>query len=376
MNNLTKALNAIKNYCSKNPTLPVLANVKLEANNEALELTTTNLEAMATTTIPYMRNGFATTTNLKKLMAATKGMSDPIAFEVRTTQDKNWKGEEITVETLVVSDEDTKVTLNTLPVSDFPLTPPKGQHLGTLDLSGIDRVWPFTASDSSRPTLECVLFELGENAKFVAADGFKLATLTKDFHTDTPASLLIPANSLKKLKRKNMEASVSVTSFTNGKTNHIRFRMNNFALTIVLLDHTYPDWRQIVPKYHDCSFEANVKEWLAALKVASLFAKETNGIVMHTVLEALTVSAKDEDGNRIERVIPILEREGDIPPFALGLKHIETTLKACRNPTVKVKSQVRRDEDGQLLPITSPLVFEDDTNFQAVVMPMNAQGGY
>ena len=371
MNNLTKALNEIKPWAAKSSTLPVLGNVKLEANN-VLALTTTNLEAMAVTTTYYAGKPFATTTNLKKLMAVTKGMVDPITFEVETKQKKNWKDEEFTIETLVVSDKDTKVTLNTIPVSEFPLTLKRGQHLGTLDLSGIDRIWPFTTdSEDDRPVLEHVLFELGEDARFVAADGYKLATLTKDYR-GKPTTLLVPANSLKKLKRKNMEATISVTN------ENVRFRMNNFSLTVMLLDQTFPDYKQIIPKSFDCSFEANAKEWFAALKIVGLFAKETNGITRHTIIkDILTISAKDEDGNRIERVIPVLEQNGEVPPFALGLKHIETILKACRNPIVRVKLQASsRDEDGRLLSTTSPLVFEDDTDWRAIVMPMHVNGGY
>lgn len=371
MNTLTKALNEVKPWSAKSSTLPVLGNVKLEATNGILELTTTNLEAMATTTILYEGKPFSTTTNLKRLMAVTKGMSDPITFELETKQVKNWKGEESIVDTLVVADKDTKVALNTIPVSEFPLTPPKGQHLGELNLTDIDRIWPFAASEEDRrPILGCVLFELGENeARFVATDGYGLAALTQGFQTDTPTSLLIPVNSLAKLKRKDINTAISAT---NGEpTNYVRFRMNNFSLIITLLEGKYPDYRQIIPTHHDCSIMVNVKEWLAALKSVSMFAKETNGITLHTVLDNMTVAARDEDGNRIKRAMPA-ERDGIIPPFALGLEHIETTLKACRNPTVMVKLQkLGVDGDGQPLPTSTPLVFEDNTNWQAVVMPMH-----
>ena len=370
MNNLTKALNEIKPWAAKSSTLPVLANVKLEANN-VLALTTTNLEAMAVTTTYYAGKPFATTTNLKKLMAVTKGMVDPITFELEIHDSDNAMNDK-----LIVVDRDTKVTLNTISVSEFPSTPERGQHLGTLDLAGIDRIWPFTTdSKDNRPVLEHVLFKLGEDARFIAADGYKLATLTKDYQ-GKPTTLLVPANSLKKLKRrvsgKNMEATISVTN------ENVHFRMNNFSLTIMLLNATYPNYGQIIPKSFDCSFEANVKEWFAALKIVSLFAKETNGITRHTIIkDILTISAKDEDGNRIERVIPVLKQDGEVPPFALGLKHIETTLKACRNPTVRVKLQASgKDEDGQPLPTISALVLEDDTDWRAIVMPMHVDGGY
>lgn len=374
MNTLTKALNEVRPWAAAKSTLPVLANVKLEANNEILELTTTNLEAMAITSLPYTGKGFATTTNLKKLMAVTKGMTDPISFTLESKQAKNGKGEEYTIGTLIVADEDTKVTLNTIPVLDFPRTPPKGQHLGTLDLSGIDRVWPFISTpQDNRPVLECVLFELGEDkARFTAADGYKLATLPADY-SGPPMSFLVPANSLAKLKRKDMLASVSAT---NGEpVNYVRFRMNNFSLVITLVEGTYPDWRQIVPAHHDCSLEINVKQWLAAIKLVSMFAKETQGIVLHTVSEGMAIAAKDADGNRIEQVIPV-ERDGVIPPFALGLSYIEATLKACRNPTVRVKLQgLGVNGDDQPLPTPHPLVFEDDS-WQAVVMPMHVEAGY
>ena len=381
MNSLTKALNQIKKYCYAKSTLPVLQNVLLELEDGNLKLTATNLDAAASVVIPNAGKPFATTVNLKKLVSVVKNMTDSISFEITTKEEMQWnsswnpdtnsmeKEEAVCIITkLVVSDYDTSATLATINADEFPVIAKKGKLLGEIDLTGIERVYPFaTSCRNGRITLECVLFQLHSGVT-VAADGFKLATMVGDSVDTEETNLLIRADALVKLPKHAKKASL----FSGEGAATLEFDAG-FTLTVQVPSGNFPDYQQIIPKHHNSEFTVNVKKWLKAVQGVKVFADDTDGITRHSITgNTMTVSAKDEDGNVIQKELPATQ-SGVYPMFALENGHLTTTLKACVSSEITVKLTMDESDPGTLYePTFKPVVFEDG-NWLACVMPMHTK---
>lgn len=371
MNSLTKALNQIKKYCAKS-TLPVLQNVLLELENGTLRMSVTNLESYASVEIPSVGKDLRITTNLKKLMAVVKSMSDPIRFEVESKEGLRYKRvynpetdemKDVAVDTskLVVSNHNTRVILNTIDAREFPTRPDNGKLFGKIDLTGINRIYPFAVTErGKRPILECVLFQ---DNKMVAADGFVLAMTAVDM---PETNLLIHADTLSKLPKNAVRANL----FLGESTATFEFD-TGLTLTATTVKGKFPDYQQVIPKHHNSEFTVNPKRWLKAVQGVKIFADDTNGIVRHSITgNTLTVSAKDEDGNVIQKELPA-NKTGVYPIFALGYNYLITTLKACVSDEIVVKLTMDEGEPGSLYEPTSKTVVFEDGNWMAMIMPMH-----
>ncbi len=377
MNNITKALNQIKKYSYAKATLPILQNVLLEREDGILRLTATNLEAMASVTIPDDGKNMRITTNLEMLEKVVASMVDPISFtldikerkEVRQVHNADTRERQdviVTISKLVVSDYSTRAMLETIDADELLLKVEKGELLGEIDLTGVERVYPFAVTKrGSKPILECVLFEL-HSGRVVAADGFKLAILhqgIKPAGVDFPErNLLISANALSKLPKGAIKANL----FLGKDTATFEFD-TGFVFAVWLTEGKFPDYEQIIPKHFNSEFTVNVKAWLNAVKGVKVFADDTNGITRHSINgNVMTVSAKDENGNVIEKHLPV---QGDVCLFALGNKHLTITLKACSGE-VTVKLTMPELPEHEVTPSTMPVVIEDG-NWKSVIMPMH-----
>ena len=357
MNELSKALSLIKKYCARKATFPILQNVLVELVDGTMSLTTTNLQARASSSFPCVGNPFSTTVNLEKLEKATKDMNDPLAFA-------------FVADRLTVSDGKARVTLATIPVEEFPPKPESGELLGKLDLDGIERVCPFATMDTDRPILMHVLLEVEKGkVKFVACDGFKLGILERT--TDLPdMKVLLLATALSDLPKGYTKAKLF-----SGK-DYVTLDFDGLVLTIKTPSDTYPNYNQIIPTSYNSKLVVKVKDWLDAIKAVKIFSEETNGVVKHSVTDnSMTVYAKDQDGNTIERMVGVVVDQLS-PSFALNDIHLIATLKACSRENVTVKLLVPENrrtisEDTKDTPTSNPLVFEDGTDWKAVVMPMH-----
>jgi len=380
MNNITKVLNQIKKHCPKSATLPILQNVLLELEDGILRLTTTNLNSTASVAIPNVGNNMRITSNLKTLEKVVASMGDPISFELDVKErketrqvynaDTNTREPQdviVTVSKLVVSDSGTRAVLETIDADEFPLRAEKGELLGEIDLAGVERVYPFAGCDSSRPVLECVLFEL-HSGRVIAADGFKLAVLRKGIKPAFPErNLLISADALSKLPRGAVKANL----FLGKDTATLEFN-TGFTLIARIPEGIFPDYEQSIPKHFNSEFTANVEQWLNAVKGVKVFADDTYGITRHSITgNTMTVSAKDGEGNVIQKELPAT-KTGAYPVFTLNNKHLTTTLKACVSDEVVVKLTMPELPETQyeVTPSTKPIVIEDG-NWLAAIMPMH-----
>ncbi len=68
----------------------------------------------------------------------------------------------------------------------------------------------------------------------------------------------------------------------------IRFRLGEIEITSKLIDASFPDYRQLIPKTSDSSILLDKAELIRMTKVAALFARDSGG--------SITCEAKKDEG--------------------------------------------------------------------------------
>lgn len=172
---LLKALQKVCNIIGSRTTLPVLANVMMEAENNKLTFTTTDLELRITTSIEAeVEKSGKTTLPAKRLLGlVSKFKGDTVSFD--TNENHHTKISCGTADFMILG----------LTPDDFPVpvdfTAQRTIKIKQGDLARIiDRISYAVSLDDSRKVLQGIFFSIKEgNLTAVATDGKRLALVEK-----------------------------------------------------------------------------------------------------------------------------------------------------------------------------------------------------
>jgi DNA polymerase-3 subunit beta len=149
----------------------------------------------------------------------------------------------------------------------------------------------------------------------------------------------------------------------------VLFHLDNVDLVSQLIEGTFPDYRQIIPKAHNTRTVANTKELLAAVKIASLFARDASNIIRLKLQPGgdlspgnVTVSATAAQvGDNVGQLDATVE--GPALEIAFNAKYLVDLLGVVDAPQIAIETSTA----------TSPGVFKPvgDGNFIHVIMPMH-----
>ncbi len=236
-------------------------------------------------------------------------------------------------------------------------------NIGSLELSeAISRASTFTATDDTRPVLQCVLFEASEGKlRLVSADGFRLAMVTLDYD-EGEAKVLVNradlkgiASALRKAKR------VRVTFDKVGDT------LEGMALFIdtevarykfVGVDGQYPDYAKLIPTEFTCHTHLDTQEAVKA--VHALKATSENP-------KDYQIDLKIGDG---QMIMTNPDEKGEV--IVKADSDSEAYIRLNGNYFTDVMRAFGGMVDFNLSAPYSPVLFSAD-GFQVVVMPVASQ---
>ncbi|MGA2911778.1 MAG: DNA polymerase III subunit beta [Candidatus Levyibacteriota bacterium] len=360
--NLQRKIAFLNHAVSLRGQLPILSNFLLEAKNGKLIISATDLEIGISSSIAV---------NIEKegrITIPAKNFSDLLT---------NLGSQKITLtldgETLILKGEKINASFQTIPADDFPkLYEEKGEELVTLKKTEIEenmqRVVFAAALDSNRPALSGIL--LDEDKKtitVVATDGVRLSLQRNVFKTKEGLKkpIVVPARIIRELLTiKEDEDAVKV--FISEENNQILFAQGETTLVGRLIGAEYPDYQKIIPQRFDTKTNFNRDELLNAIKICSVFARETANIIKFTIKkEKVIVSANSpavgEDNVEVEA-----KTNGEENEIAFNAKYLLDILTAVN------KEDLVFEMTGPL----NPGVFKikDDETFLHLIMPIRVQG--
>ena len=107
------------------------------------------------------------------------------------------------------------------------------------------------SSDEARPVLMGVLVQVDKDKLIMAAaDGFRLSVRRAVLSTPapTPVSAIVPAQALKELARVASDGEEPIYMVLPKGRNQVVFRVKDVEVVSQLIDGTFPDYQQIIPR--------------------------------------------------------------------------------------------------------------------------------
>ncbi len=367
--NLSRGVNIVSRAVSPRSTLPVLGNILMATDDGRLRLSATNLEMGITCWIAARIEGEGSTTvparTLSDLVNTLPVDNVQLNLDART-------------QNLNVRCGTTNADIKCIDAQDFPPMPSidldGAVQLNVADFKEMIQQVTFAAStDEARPVLMGVLLTVDkDNVTMAAADGFRLSVrkATLATHTQRPFNLIIPARALNELARVAIEGDEPVYMAVPKGRNQVIFRYKDVEVTSQLIDGSFPDYQQIIPRSFKSRTLVSTAALVKACKQAEIFAREGMNVARLDIRQAkgemhpseVEISAVSEETGKNETIVEATV-DGTGLLIAFNVKFLREALEVIRTPNVVLETSAP-NAPGVVKPV-------GDDSFLHVIMPMH-----
>jgi DNA polymerase-3 subunit beta len=297
---LFKGLQMVQNIVEPRQTLPILANVLLETDGEALRLTATDLEVGARVSVPArVTDKGAVTVSARKLGEIVKELPGaPVSLKTQENSGVTLRCAGVTYKLFGLGPEDFP-----------PVVPASSPGWLTLDAKMLREMLVQTsfaiASDETRQYLNGVLVVVqGKEAKLVATDGHRLALAVRAIDASAgDFSGIVPKKAVGEMMRvlgAGEEVRFAITE------NQFVLHMHNFVLTARLIEGQFPNYEAVIPRSHPGKLTISRQAFAAALRRVGVMAEERNKPVKLALGPgALRLSAVTHDLGEAEETLDV-----------------------------------------------------------------------
>ncbi len=267
---LLKPLTNVSSIVERRHTLPILSNLLLEAKNNHIQLTATDLEMQISLSIESNFKGeLSTTISAKKLLDICRSLPEAVDIDMASTDSR-----------ITVKAGKSRFNLQTLPAADYPvMSKVTGDNtsiqISQLALKKLLKQVEFAmAQQDIRYYLNGLLLEVNENKlNIVGTDGHRLSftstTLNRSYEK---TEVILPRKTvvelIKLLNDSDNEVNIELSA---GQAN---FSFDEIRLISKVIDGKFPDYHRVIPVGHQNTFSVNRMAVLTAMQRASILSNE------------------------------------------------------------------------------------------------------
>lgn len=287
---LATALSIVNRAVNSNNTLPVLNNIRLQAENGELRLSATNLEIAINATVMAEVERPGSITVPAKSITAYVGLlkNEMLELTVNGTE-------------LDLKSPGSDTSMKGIGSDEFPLLPKIENGLSLVlpaepVRNAIEMVAFAASTNISRPVLTGIFWRLsGDSMKLAATDSYRLAEMTmileEPFSEDV--SFILPAKSAQELAKILSTLNSDSVELRIG-SGQIMFVANGVELTSRLIEGNFPDYEKILPTESKTKANLATDDFVLALKKMSVIVRDNNNNVKLSVGEGKVSVVSDE----------------------------------------------------------------------------------
>ncbi|MBI1495276.1 MULTISPECIES: DNA polymerase III subunit beta [Rhodobacterales] len=361
---LLKAVSQAQSVVERRNTIPILANVLIEAEGDIASFRATDLDIeVVDKTVAQVERAGATTVSAVTLHEIVRKLPDGAL--VTLTEDP--AAGRITVEA-----GRSNFSLATLPREDFPVMATSEYSANfsakAPDLRRLfDKAKFAISTEETRYYLNGVYMHIadGEEGKVlrcVATDGHRLARIDAEMPADAleMPGVIVPRKTVGELRKllddDDMQIAVSVSE------TKVRFATPDITLTSKVIDGTFPDYTRVIPQGNTRKMEVDASDFAKAVdRVATVSSERSRAVKLALDEDRLVLSVNAPDSGAAEEELAV----------AYGDERLEIGFNA--KYLLEIANQVDRENAVFLFNSAGdPTLMREgnDTSAIYVVMPM------
>lgn len=357
---LQEGLAAVTASIPTKTTLPVLANILVEATDKGIRLSGTDLDIAVTTEVAAdVESTGAITIPAKKLSEIARELP-PAPVRIAAAGEQR----------ITLDCGRAHFKILGLPRDEFPSFPSvrfnESWRIRSGDLQKLIAHTAFAVStEESRPILNGVLWELrADMMRMVATNGHRLAKMEMPIKTTgAPSSdLIVPPKALEQIRRLFPEDEE--LEIARGE-NHLGFRSPFTAVYTRLIEGPYPNYDQVIPRDNNRVAIADRAALTSALRRMSVIASDqTHRIRMSFNAGMLKFSVQTPDLGEAQDELAV-RYTGDPLDIGFNANYVLEILRYI--PTDEVRLTFKAPERAATL---EPEGWSDSASYLCLVMPL------
>jgi DNA polymerase-3 subunit beta len=359
-NDLLRELQLFQGIVERKNTIPILANVLMEAKGEEVRFLATDLEVgLRSRCKAVVTKPGSLTLPAKKFYEIVKSLPDT---DIRIAEDKG--GVKIAADRF-------ESRMQTLPREDFPTLPESGgTATATLPRSAVKEMVAKTqfaiTGEDTRYFLNGALFVIRpEEMNLVATDGHRLAlvSVTRDGTANGEENkAILPKKTLGELGRLLTEGDGDI-GYERGE-NHLFFTAGDRLLISRMIDGQFPAYERVIPKGNDKHIEFERDRLTNAVKRVALMSNERSRAVKFQIDKGkVEVTSSSPDLGDAKETLPV-EYAGSPMQICFNAQYVLDFLSAVATDVVSLEL---KDEVSQA--VMKP-VGAEGYDYTYVIMPM------
>lgn len=361
---LLKAVGQAQSVVERRNTIPILANVLIEAEGDTVSFRATDLDIEVVDKVAaQVERAGATTVNAVTLNEIVRKLPDGALVQL---VDDGANGR------LEIEAGRSSFSLATLPKEDFPVMASSEYHANFSAPAPVlrrlfDKSKFAISTEETRYYLNGVYMHIadaegGKALRCVATDGHRLARIDAELPTgaeDMPG-VIVPRKTVGELRKllDDDDASIAV-SVSETK---VRFATPEITLTSKVIDGTFPDYTRVIPVGNTRKLEVDAAEFAQAVdRVATVSSERSRAVKLQLDEDRLILSVNAPDSGAAEEELAV----------AYGDEKLEIGFNA--KYLLEIASQVDRENAVFLFNSAGdPTLMREgnDTSAIYVVMPM------
>lgn len=305
---LLKSVSQAQSVVERRNTIPILANVLIEAEGDSVHFRATDLDIEVVDKAPAMvERAGSTTVSAVTLHEIVRKLPDGALV---TLQDDGTAGR------LTVEAGRSNFSLATLPKEDFPVMASSEYECNFSAKAPVlrrlfDKSKFAISTEETRYYLNGVYMHIAERSdgnvlRCVATDGHRLARIDADMPEGaaTMPGVIVPRKTVGELRKllddDDMTIAVSVSE------TKVRFAAPNITLTSKVIDGSFPDYTRVIPQGNTKKLEVDAAEFAQAVDRVATVSSERSRAVKLTLDEdrlVLSVNAPDSGAAQEELAV-------------------------------------------------------------------------
>ena len=348
-NELLRELQLFQGIVERKNTIPILANVLIEANGDEMRMLATDLEvALRSRCAASVAKSGSLTLPAKKLFEIVKALPET---DVRIEEDKNG---------VKVAADRFDSRMQTLPREDFPTLPEaSGKARATLPRNALKEMVAKTqfaiTGEDTRYFLNGAKFVLKpDSLTLVATDGHRLALVEVKHNVGITQEIgvILPKKTLLELGKLLAEGDGDIL-FESGE-NHLFFEVGGRMLISRMIDGQFPAYERVIPKGNDKDIEFERERLTNAVKRVALLSNERSRAVKFEIEKGkVEVTSSSSEFGEAREQLPV-DYAGTAMTISFNAQYVLDFLNVVETDSVS-------------------LSLKDEVS-QAVMKPVGAQG--
>ena len=305
---LLKAVGQAQSVVERRNTIPILANVLIEAEGETVSFRATDLDIEVVDKAPaQVERAGATTVNAVMLHEIVRKLPDGALVSLT---DDGASGR------LEVAAGRSHFTLATLPKEDFPVMASSEYHSNFSAPAPVlrrlfDKSKFAISTEETRYYLNGVYMHVADTdgtraLRCVATDGHRLARIDAELPAgaeDMPG-VIVPRKTVGELRKllddDDMKIAVSVSE------TKVRFATPDITLTSKVIDGTFPDYSRVIPTGNTRKLEVDAQEFAQAVdRVATVSSERSRAVKLQLDEDRLILSVNAPDSGAAEEELAV-----------------------------------------------------------------------